>query len=167
MSFRFEDGLIVEHWDNMLPIQEQTASGRTQLDGSTVLTDLNKTEANKALIQDYYDTVIIGGDFSKFGSYYNGDTYIQHNPMLADGVSGFLNGVKKMSESGVIMKLDKLHLLLAQGNFVLGVSEGSLAGKPYAYYDLFRLENGKIIEHWDVMAEIPPKSQWKNDNGKF
>ena len=106
--FRFEDGLIVEHWDNMLPIQEQTASGRTQLDGSTVLTDLDKTEANKALIQDYYDTVIIGGDFSKFGSYYNGDTYIQHNPMLADGVSGFLNGVKKMSESGVIMKLDKI-----------------------------------------------------------
>ncbi len=165
--FRFEDGLIVEHWDNMLPLQEKTVSGRTQLDGATVLVDLNKTEENKAIIKEYYDTVIIGGDFGKFANYYEGDTYLQHNPMLPDGVSGFLNGVKKMAESGVTMKLDQVHMILGQGNFVLGVSEGSLGGKPYAYYDLFRLENGKIIEHWDVMAEIPPKSEWKNDNGKF
>lgn len=165
--FRFENGLIVEHWDNLLPVQEKTASGRTQFDGATALRDLDKTKENKAIIKDYYDTVIIGGDFSKFGNYYNGDTYLQHNPMLPDGVAGFLNGVTKMAKNGVVMKLDTVHMILGQGNFVLGVSEGSLAGKPYAYYDLFRLENRKIMEHWDVMAEIPPKSEWKNDNGKF
>ena len=165
--FRFEDGLIVEHWDNLLEVKTETASGRTQFDGATTITDLDKTDENKALVRDFYDKVIIGGDFESMPSFFNGDSYLQHNPMLPDGVSGFMNGVKKMAEQGVVMKLDKLHMVLGQGNFVLGISEGSLAGKPYAYYDLFRVENGKLAEHWDVMSEIPPKSEWKNNNGKF
>ena len=165
--FRFEDGLIVEHWDNLLEVKTETASGRTQFDGATAITDLDKTDENKAIVRDFYDKVIIGGDFESMPSFFNGDTYLQHNPMLPDGVSRFMNSVKKMAEQGVVMKLDKLHMLLGQGNFVLCISEGSLAGKPYAYYDLFRLENGKLAEHWDVMSEIPPKSEWKNNNGKF
>ncbi|MGA2256819.1 MAG: hypothetical protein ABSG53_19385 [Thermoguttaceae bacterium] len=40
-------------------------------------------------------------------------------------------------------------------------------GKQTSFYDLFRLENGRIAEHWDAIEAIPPKEQWKNDNGKF
>ncbi len=165
--FRFEDGLIVEHWDNLLPVVEETASGRTQFDGATQIVDFDKTEDNKAVVKDFYETVVIGGNFDRMPSYFEGDAYLQHNPMLPDGLSGFLNGVKKMAEQGAVMRMDKLHIVLGEGNFVLTVSEGSLGDKPYAYYDLFRLENGKIAEHWDVMAEIPAQSEWKNDNGKF
>ena len=50
---------------------------------------------------------------------------------------------------------------------MLAVSEGSFAGNPTSFYDLFRLENGKIAEHWDTLETIPPRDQWKNDNGKF
>ncbi len=57
--------------------------------------------------------------------------------------------------------------VLAQGNFVLAVSEGTFGGAPTSYYDLWRVENGKIAEHWDVMETIAEKSAWQNQNGKF
>ena len=57
--------------------------------------------------------------------------------------------------------------VLGEGNFVLVVSEGSFGGKPTAFYDLFRVENGKIAEHWDTLETIPPQGEWKNQNGKF
>jgi predicted SnoaL-like aldol condensation-catalyzing enzyme/DNA-directed RNA polymerase subunit RPC12/RpoP len=60
-----------------------------------------------------------------------------------------------------------IHKILGCGNFVLAVSEGAFAGKPTSYYDLFRVENGKIAEHWDVMETIAPESEWKHQNGKF
>lgn len=56
---------------------------------------------------------------------------------------------------------------LAQGNFVPAVSEGTFGGAPTNYYDLWRVENGKIAEHWDVMETIADQSAWANDNGKF
>ncbi|MDY3845225.1 MAG: hypothetical protein SOZ55_08940 [Ruminococcus sp.] len=57
--------------------------------------------------------------------------------------------------------------VLAQGNFVLAVSEGTFGGAPTSYYDLWRVEDGKIAEHWDVMETIADKSTWQNQNGKF
>lgn len=65
------------------------------------------------------------------------------------------------------MIYNNIHQVLAQGNFVLAVSEGTFAGVPTSYYDLWRIENGKIIEHWDVIETIADKSTWKNQNGKF
>jgi predicted SnoaL-like aldol condensation-catalyzing enzyme len=65
------------------------------------------------------------------------------------------------------MKYDKIHKVLGEGNFVLVVSEGQLGGKHTSFYGLFRVENGKIAEHWDVIEPITPKDQAKNNNGKF
>ena len=56
---------------------------------------------------------------------------------------------------------------VGEGNFVLVVSEGSFAGNPTAFYELFRVDSGKLAEHWDTVEAIPPKDQWKNGNGKF
>jgi hypothetical protein len=65
----------------------------------------------------------------------------------------------------------QLHLaprrFVAEGNFVLVLTEGDLPTGPTALYDLFRVENGKIVEHWDVLTPIPPREQWKNPNGPF
>jgi predicted SnoaL-like aldol condensation-catalyzing enzyme len=65
------------------------------------------------------------------------------------------------------MIYDKTHQVLAQGNFVLAVSEGTFGGAPTSYYDLWRVEDSKIAEHWDVMETIADKETWANDNGKF
>ena len=65
------------------------------------------------------------------------------------------------------MKYHKVHKVLGEGNFVLVASEGEFAGKASAFYDLFRIEHGKIAEHWDTIETIPARSEWKNTNGKF
>jgi len=166
--FRFEDGLIVEHWDNL---DEKSAtlnpSGRSQIDGPTEIKDLDKTAENKALIANFVDTIFVKGEFEKLNSFFDGDNYHQHNTAIADGLSGLGQAIEAMAEQGIKMYFTTNHKILGEGNFVLSISEGFFADKPTSFYDLFRVENGKIVEHWDVMETIIPKEQWKNNNGKF
>ena len=165
--FRFEDGLIVEHWDNLLEIMPPNPSGHTQLDGHTNLTDVHKTAENKALVADFLNTILVKGEMDKVANYFDGDNYIQHNPSIGDGLSGLGTALKAMAEQGLTMEYKTIHKVLGEGNFVLAMSEGSFAGKPTSYYDLFRINNGKIAEHWDVMEPLLPQAEWKNQNGKF
>ena len=166
--FRFENGLIVEHWDNLLEVQKPNPSGRTQFDGTTELKDLDKTEANKKVARDFIENVLLGHEMNKLTTYINPTKYIQHNPAVADGLDGFGAAMKYFAENNLVMEYTKLHKVLGQGNFVLTMSEGKFGkGEHTAFYDLFRLENGQIVEHWDVIAPIPAKSEWKNNNGKF
>jgi predicted SnoaL-like aldol condensation-catalyzing enzyme len=65
------------------------------------------------------------------------------------------------------MKYDTIHAVFGEGDFVLTVSEGRFAGRHSSFYDLFRVERGKIAEHWDTIESIPERSDWKNGNGKF
>jgi predicted SnoaL-like aldol condensation-catalyzing enzyme len=165
--FRFEDGKIVEHWDNL---QETAAkpspSGHTMLDGPTTASDLDKTEANKALMQTYMDE-LLQGRRDKFASYFDGNNYIQHSPLVADNLTGLFAGLQALAKQGLAVKYDRVHKVLGEGNFVLVVAEGSFGDRPSSYYDLYRIQNGKIAEHWDTIEPIPPRNEWKNSNGKF
>ena len=165
--FRFEDGKIVEHWDNLLEVQPPNPSGRTQFDGSTEIKDLDKTSENKNLVESFVTDILVNGKMEVVNNYIEGDNYIQHNPGVADGLSGLGAALEAMAKQGIKMEYFKLHKVLGEGNFVLTMSEGAFGGKPTSYYDLFRVENGKIAEHWDVMETILPESEWKHSNGKF
>ncbi len=166
--FRFEDGKIVEHWDNLLEVQPPNPSGRTQFDGATEFSDLDKTEDNKKVIRGFIENVIINHENDKLTTYINPEKYIQHNPAVADGLDGFGAAMKYFAENGLVMEYTQLHKVLGKGNFVLAMSEGKFGkGEHTSFYDLFRLENGQIVEHWDVISPIPPQSEWKNENGKF
>ena len=167
--FRFdEDGEIAEHWDNLTALAaEPNPSGHTQTDGTMEITDLDKTEENRKLVEDFLYDVMQGNNLEKTPDYFDGDTYIQHNTGIADGVSGLNAALGAMAEQGISMVYDEVHMVLAQGNFVLAVSEGTFGGEPTSYYDLWRVENGKIAEHWDVMETIADQSTWQNENGKF
>ena len=165
--FRFEDDKIVEHWDNLQEIAGPNPSEHTMFDGSVELKDLNKTADNKTLVTNFVKDVLMGKNPGKLTEYFNGDNYIQHNPNIADNLSGLGYALQAMAEQGIEMKYDKIHMTLGEGNFVLVVSEGGFAGNHTSYYDLFRVENNKIVEHWDVMETILPQSQWKNQNGKY
>lgn len=137
------------------------------VDGPTESSDLGKTEENKVLVQGFVDDILVNGRMEKLADYFDADNYIQHNPHIANGLSGLGAALEAMAANGVTMQYDSIHKVLGEGNFVLVVSEGAFAGAPTAFYDLFRVENGKIAEHWDVMETILPRSEWKNDNGKF
>lgn len=166
--FRFEAGRIVEHWDNLQ--EKPTApnpSGRSMIDGPTTATDLGNTTANKALIKAFIEEILVHGRMDKLSDYIQGENYLQHNPKIADGLLGLGAAIEAMAKAGITMKYDRVHRVLGEGNFVLTVSEGSFAGKHVAFYDLFRVQNNKLVEHWDTIEEIPQRADWKNDNGKF
>ena len=166
--FRFDnEGKIAEHWDNLAAKAEPNPSGHTQIDGTMEVTDLDKTEENRKFVEDFLYDVMQGNNLDKTPDYFDGDTYIQHNTGIADGVSGLNEALAALAEQNIQMIYTTTHQVLAQGNFVLAVSEGTFGDKPTAYYDLWRVENGKIAEHWDVMETIADKSTWQNQNGKF
>jgi predicted SnoaL-like aldol condensation-catalyzing enzyme len=165
--FRFEKGKIVEHWDNLQELVKKTASGRSQTDGPTEAVDLDKTEANKLLIKGFVNDVLMGENPNKITEYISTKNYLQHNPAVADGLPALGAAIEGMAKAGTPMVYSQNHMLLAQGNFVLTASEGQFLGNHVAFYDLFRIEDGLIVEHWDVIQEIPSKKDWKNNNGKF
>ena len=166
--FRFENGKIVEHWDNLQETPTKpNPSGHTMLDGTTKVEDANKTEENKTLVTNFVNDILVNGKMEKLTSYFDGDNYIQHNPNIADGLSGLGKALEYMASQGVTMIYTKVQKVLGEGNFVLIASEGFFADQKTSFYDLFRVENGRIAEHWDVMETIVPKSEWKNENGKF
>lgn len=100
-------------------------------------------------------------------SYFSGDKYIQHNISISDGVSGLTLALKELAKQGLEMIYNKTYMVLADNNFALSVSEGTFGGVKTSFYDLFRVENNKIVEHWDVIESILDKSEWQNNNGKF
>lgn len=165
--FRYENGLIVEHWDNLQAIAPKNPSGRTQFDGPTEATDLDRTKANKALVKGFVEDVLMGRNPDRLADYADPENYIQHNPAVGDGFAALGAALKAMADAGTPMTYTANHMVLGEGSFVLSVSEGEFLGKHSAFYDLFRVENGKIAEHWDAIEEILPREAWKNDNGKF
>ena len=166
--FRFKDGKIVEHWDNLMPYDgKPNPSGHSPFDGTTEITDSTKTAENKVLVRNFVQDVLMGQHPENLTNYFNGNNYIQHNTAIADGLDGLGAALAAMAEQGIKMEYFKIHKILGCGNFVLAVSEGAFAGKATSYYDLFRVESGKIAEHWDVMETIAPESEWKHQNGKF
>lgn len=166
--FRFDrEGKIAEHWDNLAALAAPNPSGHTQIDNVSPVQDLEKTEENRQLVKDFLYDVMQGNHPEKMPDYFEGDTYIQHNTGIADGLSGLGAALAALAEQNIQMIYTTVHQVLAQGNYVLAVSEGTFGGAPTSYYDLWRVENGKIAEHWDVMETIADKSAWQNDNGKF
>lgn len=165
--FRFEDGLIAEHWDNLATKANPNPSGRTQIDGITKIEDNGNTEATREIVKNFLHDVMQNKAPEKTLSYFEGDNYLQHNTGIADGLSGLGAALKSLAEAVIQMIYDNVHMVLACGDFALGVSEGTFGGKETTYYDLWRVENGKIAEHWDVMETLADKSTWANTNGKF
>lgn len=158
-----ENGKVAEHWDAMMGQTPPNPSGRTLTDGSTAVTDFDKTETHKAQVKHLFD-VLIHGTPEQAGAAVQANfapDYKQHNPMAADGLKGFMAAMP--TEQWVF---NKQHKLLGEGNFVLSISEGTHKGKPVAFYDLLRFEGGKIVEHWDVIQEIPTQGL-ANNNGMF
>ena len=165
--FRFNDeGKIAEHWDNLAELTPANPSGHTQIDGTMEKKDVDR-EVTRQVATNFIKDVLVGENPNKMMSYFDGDNYIQHNSTIADGVSGLGEALEALTKQGIQMVYDKTHFVLADGNYALGISEGSFGGKKTTYYDLFRIEDGKIAEHWDVMEELAPESSWKNSNGKF
>jgi predicted SnoaL-like aldol condensation-catalyzing enzyme len=122
-------------------------------------------EANKKAVQKFYDLIINKKDFDS-ASEYIGSRYTQHNPLVADGPEG-LKAFVEFLKSNYPNARSEIKRVFAEGDYVIlhvhSVRVPNTRGR--AIIEIFKLENGKIVEHWDVIQEIPETSA--NPNGMF
>ncbi len=164
---RFDaNGKIAEHWDALTALRQKTASGRTQTDGPATPRAGENTAANKARARALVEDILMGKNPKKITEYISAEKYHQHNPDIKDGLAGIVAAVKALTAQNNMFKYTKIHKVLGEGDFVLTISEGEWSGKKQAFYDLFRFENGKAVEHWDVIQPIPTEGL-ANKNGMF
>lgn len=165
--FRFEEDRAVEHWDNIQPRRGPNPSGHSMVDGPTEAVDLGRTEANRSFVREFIEDVLIDHRVDRLDRYIDRERFTQHNPELVDGIGALKAELEAVSGDRPVVEYERLHRVLAEGSFVLAVSEGFLAGVHSSFYDLFRVAQGKLVEHWDTIEAVPAPSEWKNDNGKF
>jgi len=166
--FRFENDQAVEHWDNIQKRRGPNSSGHTMVDGETIVIDHEKTESNRLIIQSFVHDALIQARIEKLNDFINRKDYTEHNPHMSDDLVKLSNALSISSRDGSIsIKYEKCHRLLADGNFVLSICEGYANQVASSFFDLYRLEDEKIVEHWDTTEAIPLRSEWKNNNGKF
>ena len=160
--FRFEDGLIVEHWVFSAQGAPPNKSGHTQTDGPTQAKLSDDTEKNKSIVREYYQTIHVSGDHSRIPQYFSGDHCIRHEPGVRDGVAAFKRDLEELVKH---RSIDEIKFVLGQGDFVFIAAKGSHEGNPCVYIDLYRVEDGKIAERWGFPEKTPPRDEWKNNNG--
>ena len=157
-----DDDKMIEHWDVIAAYNESNPSGRSNIDGPTEITDLDKTEANKAIVHELMtDLLMKGGDVSRIDEYIAED-YIQHNPDAPDGRATFQALLEAPDRP---LWYDEVVLMVGEGNFVATLSRAHWDDIEYAQMDLFRLEDGKVVEHWDAAEPVPTGPQ--PNSGKF
>ena len=165
--FRYDGDHVVEHWDNIQERRGPNPSGRSMVDGPTEAVDHALTETNRALVASFVERVLIGGQTDRLDEYIGGESFAQHNPGMLDGKTNLRSALTARDGERDVIRYERVHRVLAEGSFVLSACEGQHHGQHTAFYDLYRIHEGQLVEHWDTVEEIPPPAEWKNSNGKF
>lgn len=110
--------------------------------------------------------VLMGKDQVRITDYKSTDAYARHNPAITDGPIRIVVAVEILTAQNRMFKHTGVRAVLGKGTFVLTVCESEWSGQPHAYYDLFRMNGGKIVEHWDVIQPVPTEGL-ANANGMF
>ncbi|MEM7210111.1 MAG: nuclear transport factor 2 family protein [Pseudomonadota bacterium] len=161
MFFTDDNGLILEHWDTITPFVDAIPSGENIIGGVTEVSDQTDSESAKLLVREFTKQVLQEGDLDKIDQFVAQDL-VQHSPDIDAGRTGLLAWLAS-SESG---HYEMLFNLFGQGNFVVTYGKRHQSGKDVAIFDLYRVDDGLIVEHWDNAEEILAREQWGN-SGKF
>jgi predicted SnoaL-like aldol condensation-catalyzing enzyme len=170
--FRFAAGKIVEHWTCTQPDPGTYASGHTMVDGPTTIDPAADTAASEDVVVTpnlgFVPVVIIGGQFSRLADFLQ-PAFAQHDPLLADGLMGLGAGFAQPPLS--TLRVLSLPESLGESNYVFTRSKGTMTwdamksgspNNPTVTCDLFRVDGGKIAEHWDVIQLDPNSTDINN-----
>ncbi|MEU4360276.1 nuclear transport factor 2 family protein [Promicromonospora sp. NPDC023987] len=129
---------------------------------------MSDIERNKQVVVDYYTTAFAGDPAKAIADHF-GSHYIQHNPAAQDGPEAFIGFVTWLRGEYPNLKL-VIKRIIGEGDMVvthshLDLEPGDPDNPGQALADYFRLEDGKVVEHWDVIQDVPKTSV--NDNGMF
>jgi predicted SnoaL-like aldol condensation-catalyzing enzyme len=160
-----QQGQIVEHWDSIQNVPAKSTSGNSMFstlyhDGRIPVT-AKQEDANRALVSSLADRLFNKRDLSVLDQYWS-PTYIQHNPQMANGVSGLKAALPTFFPFIAHFNID---YAVADGNYVLLFQQSIAPGQNInnqfagaAIADLYHVVNGKVVEHWDIIQNVPTKS---------
>lgn len=157
--FRLQDGKVAEHWDAVQDQPERTLNGHAMMDGPVEMEDTDLTQANKKMVEAFYQRVFVHQQLEVLSDYVSPDL-IQHHPDVENGIAGLKEYILQKSGN---LSIKKVHRVIGEGNFVVIQSEGQLDQKACVFYDVFRLSKGKIVEQWRVHLIVP--ENMAHDNG--
>lgn len=150
---RIEQQKIQEHWSNVNDSLGLNPDQHSEIDGPTIPIQLEKTDTNRAHIARFIDQCMIREDGGA-AKFFNFGLYVQHNRDVGDGLMGLLWAMRKMKKQGKVIKFKNNYHVIAEGNLVLSATEGYVGDEKTVFYDLFRIEEHKIVEHWDIIAPV-------------
>ena len=154
---------IIEHWDVISAFAPRTPAGHTSVDGATAITDVDMTDENKALVRAMIEDLLMPGGDPANATRYIAPDYIQHNAEVADGIDAFARHIGAPDRP---LWYHDIVLLVGRGNFVATLCQTTRANQEFAQVDIYRIEDGLIVEHWDNAEPVPPRDEWVN-TGKF
>ncbi|MEO0370521.1 MAG: nuclear transport factor 2 family protein [Pseudomonadota bacterium] len=161
MFYTDADGLILEHWDTIAPFVAKTASGEDMVGGTTKVDGAADTDASKDLVLEFTKQVLQEGDHGKLGTFVAPDV-IQRAPQIGAGLAGFEVWLGSQDAG----RYEMLFQLMGQGDLVVTYGKRHARGKDIAVFDVYRVANGLIVEHWMNEEQIGPRETWGN-SGKF
>lgn len=118
-------------------------------------------EENKQLASKAYQRIFGDLDTHAIDEYMSRH-FIQHNPTIADGPDGVRALVQMLTSQGVPKQKIEFKHILAEDDIVFLHSRYQMAGKEWRFVDIYRIENGKLAEHWDAMQQMPDERANKN-----
>jgi len=122
-------------------------------------------QKNLKAVLDFYDVIVNGQQYERAGEFLD-DNYIQHKPEVEDGPEGVLNFMRWVYEQSPQHRARIVRSFVEDNYVILHVHIMNAAEAPnLAVMDIFRVEDGKLMEHWDVVNPVPETA--RNSNGVF
>ncbi|NVM63059.1 putative SnoaL-like aldol condensation-catalyzing enzyme [Mucilaginibacter sp. SG538B] len=143
--FKLKDGMLTEHWDAIQPLPDESGKTVTATNGTTEIDHNASAENSKLIVEQFYKAIIVKQSANRFID----TAYIEHDASVITsgiGLTGYLAEPQRSI---------KIHRIIAEGDFVLVQSQFRKGGKAFALYEIFRVANDKIAEHWSVEQVVP------------